>query len=622
MPPVIDRHRIRLFLFSKFAFANLSTTKCWTALDSHPSGIISNMKRDEGGGIIEIASDDFARRFSMRPAKLMWLLGAGVSAAAGIHTAWDMIWRFKRELYVTQRKISPQSVADLSSAAVRATLDSFIAESATLPAPGSPEEYSALFEATYPQEQDRRTYIDHMIRGMKPTQGHLALAALLRATHTNIVWTTNFDHLLADACARTFETTSALNSASLDGSILAGEFISEQQWPIEVKLHGDFRSRRLKNTSEELRHQDAQFRRQLIDACRRFGLVLAGYSGRDDSIMAALEDALSEPGGFPNGLFWMHRGDSPPFERVMQLLERAKGAGVEAGIVRIENFDEAMVDLLRLLPDVDTTMLRAEGQERRRFSPAPGPLGKKSWPVLRLNALRVTRPVNCRKIVCEIGGSKDVKKAVEVADSKLIVARSRAGILGFGSDDEFRRVFGRFGITEFGIAAFEDHRLRYDSQERGLLRRALVAAIAKANDMDVRARGSSDVLAPRVPADAAWQGLREVVGGPITGNVPRKRDIIWREAVGLRLDWASDQLWLLVEPRMIFDAGSEETKAITSDFARERTARRYNQMLDKLIQFWTNRFAAEDLRTFAIGDGLDAVFDIGRRSAHSWAATP
>ena len=73
---------------------------------------------------------------------------------------------------------------------------------------------------------------------------------------------------------------------------------------------------------------------------------------------------------------------------------------------------------------------------------------------------------------------------------------------------------------------------------------------------------------------------------------------------------------------MIFDAGSEETKAITSDFARERTARRYNQMLDKLIQFWTNRFAAEDLRNFAIGDGLDAVFDIGRRSAHSWAATP
>lgn len=577
---------------------------------------------DDKVGIIEIASDDFARRFSMRPAKLMWFLGAGVSAAAGIQTAWDMIWRFKRELYVTQRKVSPQSVSDLSAPAVRAVLDSFVSDSDTLPKPGTPEEYSALFEATYPQEQDRRTYIDHMIRGMKPTQGHLALAALLRATHSNIVWTTNFDHLLADACARTFETTAALNSASLDGTVLAGEFISEQQWPIEIKLHGDFRSRRLKNTGEELRHQDAQFRRQLVDACRRFGLIVAGYSGRDDSVMGALEDALSEPGSFPNGLFWMHRGEDPPLERVAQLLERARAAGVEAGIVRIENFDEAMIDLLRLLPDIDTTQLRAEGQERRRFSPAPGPLGKRSWPLMRMNAIGVTRPVNCRKIICDIGGAKDVREAVEAADGKLIVARTQAGVLGFGSDDEFRRVFSPFGITDIGIATFEDRRLRYDSQERGLLRRALVAAIARTHEMDVRSRGTSDILAPQSPADPAWQSLRDVLGGPIHGTVPKYRDISWREGIGLRLDWASDNLWLLLEPRIVFDGASEETKAITSDFARERTVRRYNPILDRLIQSWSERFAGEGLRAFAIGDGLDAAFDIDRKSAHSWAAKP
>jgi NAD-dependent SIR2 family protein deacetylase len=577
---------------------------------------------DNAVGIVEIAPDDFARRFSMRPAKLMWLLGAGVSAAAGIQTAWDMIWRFKRELYVTQRKASRRLVEDLSSAAVCALLDTFVGESDTLPKPGTPEEYSALFEATYPQEQDRRTYIDHMIRGMKPTQGHLALAVLLRAAHSNIVWTTNFDHLLADACARIFETTAALNSASLDGSVLAGEFISEQQWPIEIKLHGDFRSRRLKNTSEELRHQDAQFRRQLVDACRRFGLIVAGYSGRDESVMDALEEALRQPGGFPNGLFWLHRGDGPPLDRVIRLLERARAGGVEAGIVRIENFDEAMLDLLRLLPDIDTAQLRAEGQERRRFSPAPAPLGKKSWPVLRMNAVSVTRPVNCRKVVCEIGGGKDVREAVEAAGGKLVVARTRAGVLGFGSDDEFRRVFGPFGITEFGIATFEDHRLRYDSQERGLLRRALVTAVARNLAMDVRSRGTSDILAPQAPRDAAWQDLRDLLDGQISGTVPKNRDIAWREGVGVRLDWASDQLWLLLEPRIVFDGASEETKAITSDFARERTVRRYNPVLDKLIQYWSTRIAGEDLRTFAIGDGLDAVFDIGRQSAFSWAAKP
>lgn len=36
-----------------------------------------------------VSVDDFVRRFSMRTGNLMWLLGAGASASAGIPTAWD-----------------------------------------------------------------------------------------------------------------------------------------------------------------------------------------------------------------------------------------------------------------------------------------------------------------------------------------------------------------------------------------------------------------------------------------------------------------------------------------------------------------------------------------------------
>jgi len=39
----------------------------------------------------------------------MWLLGAGASAAAGIPMAWDMIWEFKQQLYVSQRRVSPKT---------------------------------------------------------------------------------------------------------------------------------------------------------------------------------------------------------------------------------------------------------------------------------------------------------------------------------------------------------------------------------------------------------------------------------------------------------------------------------------------------------------------------------
>ena len=74
--------------------------------------------------IFQIAADDFARRFSLRAGNLMWLLGAGASAAAGIPTAGDMVWEFKQQLFISQRRVSPQAVGDLSSPVIRAQLQS------------------------------------------------------------------------------------------------------------------------------------------------------------------------------------------------------------------------------------------------------------------------------------------------------------------------------------------------------------------------------------------------------------------------------------------------------------------------------------------------------------------
>jgi hypothetical protein len=103
----------------------------------------------------EIGADDFARRFSLRAANLMWQLGAGSSASAGIPTANDMVWEFKQSLFVSQRRTSPQMVADLASPIIRARLQAHIDSSGKLPALGAPDEYVALFEAVYPAEADR-----------------------------------------------------------------------------------------------------------------------------------------------------------------------------------------------------------------------------------------------------------------------------------------------------------------------------------------------------------------------------------------------------------------------------------------------------------------------------------
>lgn len=553
----------------------------------------------------------------MRPGQLMWLLGAGVSVSAGIPSAWDMIWQFKQTLFVAQRKASPQSVADLGNPAVRALLDSHIASAEHLPAPGSADEYAALFEETYPVERDRTTFIQGMISGAKLAYGHLGLAALFKAGQAQLAWTTNFDHLIEDACARTFGTTGALSVVALDAPDLAAQLINAQKWPIAIKLHGDFRSRRLKNTADELRQQDAALRQQLVDACHRNGLVVAGYSGRDDSIMDTLEAALAHPNAFPGGLFWLHRGDAPPLARVTRLLERAADANVECGLVRIESFDEIMRDIIRLLPDIDTAALTGLASERSRISGAPVPAGKRGWPLIRLNAVEVTMiPANCRKVVCQIEGVAAVRQAVEDTGARLIITRTRAGVLGFGSDAEFRRAFDSFGITEFDLASFENRRLRYDSGERGLLRDALVEALCTAKNVRAMRRRSADLLVPVDPAAAEWKDLKSITG-QLTGTLRGHPEVSWSEGVAVRLDWADDRLWLLLDPRVVFDGVTDETKAVAADFARERTVKRYNRDLDRLIDFWASRLNGERLAALGIGDGIDASFSLARHTSYS-----
>ena len=566
-----------------------------------------------------VEADDFARRFSMRPGRLMWLLGAGASAAAGIPTAWDMIWDFKQQLYVSQRKVSAKTVSDFSNPAVRSILQSYIDGAENLPAAGAPDEYAALFEAAWPSESDRQTYIAGKLSGAKPSYGHIALATLMCAGHTKVVWTTNFDPLIADACAKVYDGTGPLTTVSLDTPGLGREVMTSERWPAEVKLHGDFRSRRLKNTPDELRDQDAQLRRLLIDACHRAGLVVAGYSGRDDSIMDALAEVLSKPDPFPGGLFWLHRGEDPPLARVHDLLQAAATAGVDGGLVRVDNFDETLRDAVRLLPNLDMAALEAFASERQIVSAPAKMSGPQGFPVIRLNGLPLLQtPTVCRRVVCDAGGAAEVALAIEEAGVDVLAARTQAGVLAFGADNDVRIALAKYRVEAFDLHSIETRRLRYDSGERGLLRRALSRALSREHDLTLMRRRSADLLAPSNPGAATWGPLRTIVG-PLAGAVPKHPELTWREGFGARLDWADDRLWLLIEPRTIFDGVTPENRFVSQDFARERTVKRYNRKLNELIDFWAHLLSKDgaDLSALATGAGVDAVFRLGADTAFS-----
>jgi hypothetical protein len=577
-----------------------------------------------GSKIPEIAPDDFARRFSLRTANVMWLLGAGASASAGVPTASDMVWEFKQQLFVSQRRVSADTVADLSNPVVRERLQAHIDSSEHLPSRGGADEYAALFETVYPAEADRRAHLDAKVSGAKPSYGHLALATLMRAGLARLVWTTNFDPLLADACAKVYDRTGALTTIALDAPDLAAQLINEGRWPIEVKLHGDFRSRRLKNTTDELRLQDVRLRQVLLDSCKRFGLVVVGYSGRDISIIDTLNEALNQTGAFPAGLFWLHRGGDALLPPVSELLARAIQTGVDAGLVRIENFDEVLRDLVRLTNGIDTKALETFGTERRRWSGAPRPAGGRGWPVVRLNALPVTQiPSVCRRVVCQIGGYKEAREAIEQARVDVLIARVHAGLLAYGSDADIRTAFGAHNITTLDLFTIETRRLRYESAERGLLREALSRAIGREHHLDVIRRRTSDLLAPSDPRDDTWVPLQHTVG-TLSGTVSGHPELKWREGIGIRIDWADDRLWLLVRPRTVFDGMTDKTKPAAADFARERVVKRYNRQLNDLIAFWAVLLSGDstDLHALAIGDGVDATFRLSSDTGFSRRAAP
>ena len=160
--------------------------------------------------------------------------------------------------------------------------------------------------------------------------------------------------------------------------------------------------------------------------------------------------------------------------------------------------------------------------------------------------------------------------------------------------------------------------MRYESGERGLLRAALSSAIAANRGLDVIRRRRTDLFVPHDPADAVWSRLRKLVPG-LRGTIEGFPDLLWREGVGTRLDWADDRLWLLIQPRIVFDGVTDENRFAATEFARERSVKRYNRVLNDLIAFWAQLLSGNgaDMRALRISDGVDAVFSVGSNTAYS-----
>lgn len=561
---------------------------------------------------------EFLRLYRLRAPNMMWFLGAGASAGAGVPTAGEMVWEFKRDIYCSRESVAPRLVGDLGDPAVRRVLQRYFDEAGGFPVPDDPEEYAVYFEEAYPNEADRRRYLDARVSGARPSSGHYALAALLEARRARAVWMTNVDRVLEDASAVVHGGTGGVAVATLSAPEIAREALDEGTRPVVGKLHGDYMYRRLMNTLPELREQDARLREALVDACRHSGLVVVGYSGRDSSVMAALTDGIAGGRGFSNGLFWVCRAESRVLPAVRALIEAARAEGVQAEIIEVPTFDEFATDVVRLEPHLPAELTRILNEQRpRRLVEATIPSVQGRYPVVRLNAVRIVEaPTLARFAGCAPPTWPGLREAVARAGVPALAVPTRGGVLAFGADDDVRTVLSGRPIREFDVRPLStDDR---PAEEVALLGMALAAALARGRALRVERTRSRTRLVIADAAAAEFSDLRQLLG-ELSGTVPGL-GLKWAEGLDLILEDRLGVLWLVLDPSVWVERGRDEDRYARTAFVNGRYERRYNRESNDLLAAWVRYLVGDAPRTFnafADMEGVNATFKIDPVTAYS-----
>lgn len=603
-----------------------------------------------------LTGQQFASTFCLRPQELAWFLGAGASASAGIPTGNSMIQDFKKRLFCQLSGLSQREV-DANDPLWIERINLFFSSRAALPPPGDPTEYAAAFEAVYPTPEARRSYIEEAIRKGTPSFAHRLLASLLTTRLVPCVFTTNFDQLIETATTVTDQLMPAderayLTVAAIDNADRAKRCLSESRWPLLAKLHGDFQSTELKNTTDELKEQDAKMRYVLTSVCTRFGLVVVGYSGRDASVMKALTDALAQSNRFPGGILWVAPSAQSILPAVTEFLGAAVKAGVSATIVESPTFDELAGDIVDGI-DLPPTLLKHVQESRPEPIVRDVPLPKeeqRKFPVLQCSAVPVlSMPTVARRIeVNDMVTTVRARELLREAEVRALAASNGRDIAAFGADKDLLQAFSSVGGRLAGTIELHPEK---DSWARGLIYDALTKAVCRRQPLLPRLRrnGHSVIVASGLPMDTkarvAWRNerlsdLKKAYSTALVGKVPGHNHP-FSEGVQLRLEQAAGRWWCVFDPFTdvelprpgrvadLADDDSVEYAAISprrgnpvADWQRERWATRYNAVWSRIISAWATILAGEnDGTVYAIGlqegTGQDAVFQLSSVTAWS-----
>lgn len=581
-----------------------------------------------------ITEGDFARLALIRRGQLAWFLGAGASASAGVPTAAHMITEFKVDLYASAQKLGRSDI-DADDPLWIERINSYFDNANGFPATGNPREYEAAFTQMYPMAEDRRRYIAAAAERGTPSFGQRVLGALLATGHVPEVFTTNFDSLVEQSTSAANELLDVpqrhlLRVSALTNSDIAQRSLAQGDWPLLVKLHGDYLSDSIKNTATELQSQDKVVRLVLTESVRRFGLVVAGYSGRDESVMTALEDGLKAPHPYPNGLFWVLRSSSHLSPRVQAFLDAAEELGVETHVVESETFDELLAEVAR-----QANLPAAIGTAFQAHNPPPPVIDVDlpstevaDFPILRFNALPVVE-LPQQVVTASISiDNKALRDALRQERARVDAISNGSEIVALGSDSDLRRAApGALASSVLGVRAADPVN---DTVVRGLFFQALTRGLTYDRPFRPHFRDGGHELHLSDPARirneearkrvrASLAPFRAVYESDLYGTLPRFDGRRYAEGVRLRFEYRLKEWWLLFEPFTWVEAHPKRLRPDpVAPWIRERWFKRRNKEWAQMVAVWADAIAPQTRTVIYAWTGDESTkFVIGGTTA--WA---
>jgi SIR2-like domain len=463
--------------------------------------------------------------------------------------------------------------------------------------------------------------------------GCRVLAALLASGLARAVFTTNFDTVLERAIAEV--SGRSLAAYHVEGAKSANKALNNEEFPLYCKLHGDFRYDSIKNLKEDLSIQNADLSQCLTNAANRFGFIVAGYSGRDESIITLLRSVLSTPNPFPNGLYWTRMKQGWLASSVHQLMADAKDAGVDSAIVEVETFDPFMLRLWRNIENKDQALDANVRKSRLANVNIPQPNAGKGA-IVRMSALPITSlPGEC--LALEFESPKewpDLRAATRDSEGQLILTKADT-VLCWGSEPLIRKAFKDVvSVKPYDLTSSITD-LGNNHHVKRFLEDALCQALIRGKPLVTRnTRHDSFLIVDRHSTNqSAFSALHAIVGKifgeisglftPVDDEHPHPEKVAWAEAVRISIDVVNGRCWLLFDPDVWI--WPNRARRVAAEFLDQRRGDRFNNVYNALVDAWLAAVLQDGSRNSEIKVSLQEggapvespSFVIGTRTAYS-----